>query len=182
MRPTAATLLSAAGGKVPDLIRPNLRILFCGINPGLYSAFTRHHFARPGNRFWPALHAAGFTDRVLDPREEQELLTLGYGITNLVNFATASAAELTPGQLVAGGRVLLAKTQRYTPQVVAILGVSAYRLAFRKDHAEIGKQPDRFGPSVLWILPNPSGLNAHYTPKRLAASFRELHEWCRNAC
>ena len=178
MRPRTADLLSAAGRRVPDLIRPDLRILFCGINPGLYSAFTGHHFARPGNRFWPALHAAGFTDRLFTPGEEHELLVIGYGITNLVNRATASAAELTSQQLLAGGRALTAKAKRYTPRVVAILGVSAYRIAFRKDDAEVGPQPDRLGPSILWVLPNPSGLNAHYTPTKLAAVFRDLREGC----
>src|SRR5438094_7632243 len=126
-RPTSAELAAAEGKTVPDLIAPDLRVLFCGINPGLYSAAVGHHFARPGNRFWPALHAGGFTDRLLSPYDEAEILTLGLGLTNLVSRATASANELTDEELIAGRRRLERKVRRYRPAYLAILGVSAYR-------------------------------------------------------
>jgi TDG/mug DNA glycosylase family protein len=172
--PTRAELLAAAHQTVPDLIAPNLAILFCGINPGLYSAYTRHHFARPGNRFWPALHLGGFTPRLLDPAEEQELLALGYGITNLVQRASATADELTKEELLAGGERLAAKVQQYTPRMLAVLGVGAYRSAFGRPKAAVGLQDEMIGPTHIWVLPNPSGLNAHYTLEALAAVFREL--------
>jgi TDG/mug DNA glycosylase family protein len=173
-RPDRAALLAAAGRRVPDLIRPGLRILFCGINPGLYSAATGHHFARPGNRFWPALHAGGFTPRIVAPWQERELLELGLGITNLVARATAAAAELTAAELVAGRRRLERKVARYRPAWVAVLGVGAYRAGFRRPDARLGLQPERLGPAGLWLLPNPSGLNAHHQLGDLAAAFAEL--------
>lgn len=153
---------------ISDVIASDLNILFCGINPGLYSGYTGFHFARPGNRFWPTLHNAGFTPRRLAPAEEQELLRYGYGITNLVERATASAAELAPEELVAGGQRLIQKIEQYRPRVLAVLGVSAYRLAFGAPCAALGRQPERIGGALLWVLPNPSGLNAHYTPAALA--------------
>lgn len=170
-KPTQADLLAAAGKTIADVLGPGLRVLFCGINPGLYSGYTGHHFARPGNRFWPTLYAAGFTNRLLKPAEEQELLAYGYGITNLVSRATATAAELTAPELLAGGQRLLAKVQQYQPQVVAVLGVTAYRTAFRQPQAQMGEQPVGIGAARLWVLPNPSGLNAHYTPADLARVF-----------
>ena len=173
-KPTKADLLASAGKTVPDLIAPDLRVLFCGINPGLYSGYTGTHFARPGNRFWRTLHAAGFTDRLLTPGEEDELLARGLGIVSLVQRATAAAAELTPAELVAGGQRLLAKAQEYRPRVVAVLGISAYRTAFGQPRAVTGRQPEALGPAVLWVLPNPSGLNAHYTPDKLARVFCEF--------
>jgi TDG/mug DNA glycosylase family protein len=173
-RPNRAALVAAAGRRVPDLIRSGLRVLFCGINPGLYSAATGHHFARPGNRFWPALHAGGFTPRIVDPWEEGELLELGLGITNLVARATAAAAELTSAELVAGRRRLERKVTRYGPAWVAVLGVGAYRAGFRRPEARLGRQPERLGPAGLWLLPNPSGLNAHHQLADLAAAFAEL--------
>jgi TDG/mug DNA glycosylase family protein len=172
--PTRAEVSAAAGKTVPDLIRPRLEVLFCGINPGLYSAATGHHFARPGNRFWRALHAAGFTDRLLSPWEEQLLLERGCGITNLVRRATASAAELAPAELGAGHRRLERATRRYAPRWVAVLGIGAYRQAFGRPTAGIGRQPERLGPSGLWVLPNPSGLNANHQPADLARAFRLL--------
>lgn len=172
--PTRADLLAAAHKTVPDLIAPDLDILFCGINPGLYSAYTGHHFARPGNRFWPALHLGGFTPRVLKPAEEQELLPLGYGITNLVQRASATADELTKEELAAGGKRLAAKVEAYTPRVLAVLGVGAYRSAFGNPRAAVGLQPERIGQTHIWILPNPSGLNAHYTLDALGEVFSEL--------
>jgi TDG/mug DNA glycosylase family protein len=173
-KPSKDELLAAAGRTVRDVIAPNLRILFCGINPGLYTAATGHHFARPGNRFWPALYAAGFTRRLLSPAEEHELLADGYGITNVVARATATAAELSPEEYIEGGRRLAAKARRYRPKFIAVLGVGAYRTAFARPKATLGLQPEPIGQTSVWVLPNPSGLNAHYQPKDLARLFREL--------
>lgn len=175
-RPTREELLAAAGKTVPDVLAPDLRVLFCGINPGLYTAAVGHNFARPGNRFWPALHAAGFTDRVLSPSEERELLKLGYGITNVVERATASADELSADELAAGGQRLAAKVRRYRPRFLAVLGIGAYRSAFGRPHAPPGPQPETLDATRLWVLPNPSGLNASYQPEKLAAMFRALHD------
>jgi TDG/mug DNA glycosylase family protein len=178
-RPTKAEIAAAAGSTVPDLIAPHLDVLFCGINPGLYSGATRHHFARPGNRFWPALHASGFTDRLVRPWEEQSLLEFGIGITNLVARATASAAELGPEELRAGRGRLERKVRRYGPRVVAVLGIGAYRSAFTRPQAVAGRQTESIGPSTLWILPNPSGLNANHQLPDLARAFRELRDYAR---
>ena len=158
------------------MIAPDLRVLFCGINPGLYSAAVGHHFARPGNRFWPALHAAGFTDRLLDPSEERELLPLGYGITNVVARSSAAADELSAEELSAGARRLVAKVRRYHPHVLAVLGVGAYRSAFRRPRAVLGRQPEKIGDTEVWVLPNPSGRTAYYQASDLARLFRELRE------
>ena len=179
-RPTRTELLAAAGKTVRDVIAPGLRVLFCGINPGLYSAATGHHFARPGNRFWPALHHAGFTRRLLTPAEERELLHDGCGITNLVARATARAEELGPEELVAGRRRLSAKVKRYHPNVLAVLGVGAYRTAFGRPKATRGRQPELLAGAVVWVLPNPSGLNAHFQMPELVSLFRELHEFARD--
>jgi len=149
-------------------------MLFVGINPGLYTAATGHHFARPGNRFWPTLHAAGFSDRLLHPSEQRELLEHGYGVTNLVNRATAAAAELAPQEFVAGRARLAAKVRRLRPRVVAFLGVGAYCHAFGLPRAAIGEQPLRFEGARVWVLPNPSGLNANYQLPALVALFRAL--------
>lgn len=151
-------------------------MLFCGINPGLYSAATGHHFARPGNRFWPALHAAGFTPRLLAPSEKALLLRSGYGLTNLVNRATAAADELSPAEFVAGRRRLLAKVRRYRPRVVAFLGMGAYCHAFGLRQAALGPQTERFGGARIWVLPSPSGLNANYQLPALVRLFRSLKE------
>ncbi|XXY90821.1 G/U mismatch-specific DNA glycosylase [Sorangium sp. So ce296] len=175
-RPTREEILAAAGKTVPDVIAPDLRVLFCGINPGLYTAAVGHNFARPGNRFWPALHAGGFTDRVLSPFEERELLKLGYGITNVVERATASADELSADELAAGGERLAAKVRRYRPRILAVLGIGAYRSAFGRPHAAPGPQPETLDATRIWVLPNPSGLNASYQPDKLAAMFRALHD------
>lgn len=175
MKPTQEQLLAAANRTVPDVIAPDLRVLFCGINPGLYTAAVGHHFARPGNRFWPALHASGFTERLLAPSEERELLARGYGITNVVARATATAAELSTEEYVTGGRLLQAKTLRFRPRFLAILGVGAYRTAFAQPKAQLGLQSDSIGATRVWVLPNPSGLNAHYQPADLARLFTELH-------
>lgn len=173
-RPTPAALAAAATRVLPDVIGPGLTVLFCGINPGLYSAATGHHFARPGNRFWPALHRSGFTPRLLHPWEQEELLGHGLGITNVVARASARADELTADELVAGVEILAGKAERYRPAWIAVAGVTAYRIGFGRPRATFGAQPDRLGPARLWVLPNPSGLNAHFTPERLADAFAEL--------
>ena len=149
-------------------------MLFCGINPGLYTAAVGHHFARPGNRFWPALHASGFTDRLLSPFEEQELLQLRLGVTNVVARATAAASELSHDDFVKGGRVLRSKMRRYHPKIVAVLGVGAYRAAFARPRAVVGEQAEQIGGARVWVLPNPSGLNANYQLNELSRLFRAL--------
>ena len=156
------------------MIAPRLRVLFCGINPGLYSAATGNHFARPGNRFWPALHAAGFTPRLLHPSEKDKLLKSGYGLTNLVARATAGADELSPGEFVAGRRRLARKVRRYRPRTVAFLGLGAYRHAFGRPQATLGRQPETFEGAAVWVLPSPSGLNANYQMPALVQLFRRL--------
>jgi TDG/mug DNA glycosylase family protein len=159
---------------VEDVIAPGLEILFVGINPGLVSAATGHHFARPGNRFWPAIHAAGLNPVLLAPSEQGRLLDFGLGITNLVARATAGAAELTPDELRAGATHLIAKIERLRPRKVAFLGVSTFRIAFGRPQALIGRQQERIASSEVWVLPNPSGLNAHYQLPQLAAAYAEL--------
>jgi|SRR6185437_2112820 len=176
-KPTRAQLLAAADKTIPDVIGPRLRVLFCGINPGLYSGATGQHFARPGNRFWPALHGAGFTDRQLAPWEQEQLLSHGCGITNLVSRTTASADELQADELVNGRGKLLAKVKRYAPHFVAVLGITAYRSAFEQPKATLGQQDDEsLGNTRLWVLPNPSGLNAHHQLKDLTLLFRGLRD------
>jgi len=174
LRPDATALRAARNKRVPDVIAPRLKILFVGINPGLYSGATGHHFARPGNRFWPALAAAGLTPRQLSPWEERELLQHGLGITNIVNRTTASAAELSEKEMIAGGRRLRAKLRRYRPRLVAVLGVQAYATAFDRKRVKIGPQPEALAGCALWVLPNPSGLNANYQLKDFARLFRRL--------
>ena len=174
-KPSKEEVLAAAGRTVPDVIAPGLRVLFCGITPGLYTAAVGHHFARPGNRFWPALFAAGFTNRLLSPFEEEELLANGYGITNVVARATATAAELSIEEYIEGGRRLEAKVRRMRPRFIAVLGVGAYRTAFDRPKAKLGLQLEAIGETAIWVLPNPSGLNAHYQAKELARLFKELH-------
>ena len=173
-KPTKQQLIEAEGKTVPDVIGPDLRVLFCGINPGLYTAAVGHHFARPGNRFWPALHRSGFTDSLLSPFEERRLLQLQIGITNVVARATAAAAELTKEDFIKGGGRLRAKVRRYRPRVVAVLGVGAYREAFARPKAVIGEQDERVGDARVWVLPNPSGLNANYQVNDLVKLFKEL--------
>ena len=174
-----AQLLAAYGQTVPalpDVIARDLRVLFCGINPSLYSAVVGHHFARPGNRFWKALHLAGFTPRVLAPSEDRALLQGGYGLTNLVARATASAAELDDEELRHGREHLAAKVRRYRPRTVAVLGISAYRSAFGRPTAGFGRQAERLDHATLWVLPNPSGLNAHFQLADLAGAYAQLHQ------
>jgi double-stranded uracil-DNA glycosylase len=189
-RPSPADLAAARDRTIPDVLpAPGapLQVLFCGINPSLYSAATGWHFARPGNRFWPALHLSGFTPRRLAPREQHLLPGYGLGITNLVARATAQASELDAAELRAGGERLLALVTEHRPRILAIAGVTAYRTAFGHPHATIGPQPAPLGQphatigpqpapldSRVWVLPNPSGLNALWTTPKLIEAFRDL--------
>ncbi|CAM5370971.1 MULTISPECIES: G/U mismatch-specific DNA glycosylase [Streptomyces] len=171
---TPEELQAARGRLVPDVAAPGLRVLFCGINPGLMSAAAGHHFARPGNRFWPTLHAAGFTPRVLKPAEQEELLAYGLGITNVVERASARADELTAEEFREGGRHLVEKVTRLRPRWLAVAGVTAYRVAFDDKRAQVGPQERTIGDTRIWVLPNPSGLNAHYPPAALAEAYARL--------
>jgi double-stranded uracil-DNA glycosylase len=174
-RPTKEQLKDAHGKTISDLIAPGLRVLFVGINPGLYSGAVGHHFARPGNRFWPTLHAARFTQRLLSPFEERELLEYELGITNLVARTTATAAELTRDELERGAQLLELKVRRYRPRYVAFLGLDSYRKGLRRPKATIGLQEETLSGSALWLLPNPSGLNAHFQLPELAGLYRQLN-------
>jgi double-stranded uracil-DNA glycosylase len=177
-RPTRAELEAARALTVPDLLPgpgdPPVGVLFCGINPGLVTALTGHHFGRPGNRFWPALHLSGFTPRRLLPAEQGELPALGLGITNMVDRATARADELTPDELRAGGERLGVLVATVRPRWVAVVGITAYRVAFGTPHAAVGPQDAALGETQIWLLPNPSGLNAHWQLPELAAEFGRL--------
>ncbi|HEX7810013.1 MAG TPA: G/U mismatch-specific DNA glycosylase [Thermoanaerobaculia bacterium] len=176
MKPTPAQLAEAAGKTLPDVIADGLDVLFCGINPGLYTAAVQQHFGRPGNRFWPTLHKAGFTPRLFHPSEQYELLKLGYGITNVVARATTAAAELSDAELREGGEALEEKVRRYQPRYLAVVGIGAYRTAFARPKAQIGLQSESIAKTKLWVLPNPSGLNANYKPAELVALFAELRD------
>src|SRR5438067_5514727 len=173
-KPTREEIASAAGQTLPHVIAPGLRVLFVGINPGLYTAAVGHHFARPGNRFWPALYKSGFTDQLVSPFEERELLKSGIGISNVVPHATASAAELNREDFARGGRLLARKVKKYRPRIVAVLGVGAYRHAFHQPKAQVGEQPERIHAARVWVLPNPSGLNPNYQLSELVRLFAEL--------
>jgi TDG/mug DNA glycosylase family protein len=174
--PSRADLVAAADRVIPDVLAPDLAVLFCGINPGLYSAWTGHHFARPGNRFWPALHRAGFTDRQLRPAEQEKLIGYGLGVTNVVARASARADELRQAELRTGGAELAAKVSRWRPRWLAVLGVGAYRVAFNAPKATVGRQDRTIGGTPVWVLPNPSGLNASYQIDRLVQEFARLRE------
>jgi double-stranded uracil-DNA glycosylase len=174
LRPTQADMLAARDLTIPDVAAPGLRVLFSGINPGLYSAATGYHFARPGNRFWPALHRSGFTPRQFDPSEQALLLDLGLGITNVVARATARADELTAEELREGGKELRAKAELLAPRWLAVVGVTAFRTSFNLKNAVVGPQEVTCGATRIWVLPNPSGLNAHWTAPKLAEAFAEL--------
>jgi TDG/mug DNA glycosylase family protein len=176
-RPSRADLDGARGKTLPDVAAPGLRVLFAGINPGLYSAATGYHFARPGNRFWPALHRSGFTPRQLDPSEQDQLLELGLGITNIAARATARADELDAAELRDGGRLLRAKVEVLAPRWLAIAGVGAFAAAFGRKKVIVGPQDLALGRTGVWVLPNPSGLNAQWTTPKLAAAFRELRQY-----
>jgi double-stranded uracil-DNA glycosylase len=173
-RPTKDELAAAVDKRIRDVIAPDLRILFCGINPGLYSGAVGHHFARPGNRFWKVLHRAGFTDRELSPFDDRDLLRYGIGITNLVNRTTAAAADLDHAELRRGARQLERKVGRYRPSFVAFAGMGTYRVAFGRPRAPLGRQTEMLGKSVIWLLPNPSGAQAAYQLDDLVRAFRAL--------
>jgi double-stranded uracil-DNA glycosylase len=173
-KPTKEDLHDAVNRTVEDLIDHDLKVLFCGINPGLYSGATGLHFARPGNRFWKTLHGAGFTERQLEPSEEHELLERGYGITCFVGRTSARADELRPEEFVEGGRMLTAKIEKFRPKMLAVLGIGAYRTAFSRPEARVGLQTETIGETSIWLLPNPSGLNAHYQLADLIQLFRSV--------
>ncbi|MEU1460869.1 G/U mismatch-specific DNA glycosylase [Streptomyces sp. NPDC005727] len=176
-----AELEAARDRLVPDVVADGLRVLFCGINPGLMSAATGHHFARPGNRFWPVLHLSGFTPRLLKPAEQREMLTYGLGITNVVARATARADELTAEEYVTGGQSLTARVTRLRPRWLAVVGVTAYRAAFGDRRAGVGPQEGAIGDTRVWVLPNPSGLNAHWTAATMAEEFARLRKAAEEA-
>lgn len=177
-RPTQAELLASAGKSIPDLVAPGLSLLFVGINPGLYTAWAGYHFARPGNRFWPALHASGLTPRLLHPSEGKELLALGIGITGFVRRATATAAELTDDEYRGGARRIRALIKRLRPHCVCFLGLTAYRIGFDQPKAKLGRQPEDWYGAIVWLGPNPSGLNAHFQPADYTRFFREVRLAC----
>ena len=174
--PTKAELQAARSKKVPDVIGPGLDVLFCGINPGLYTAAIGHHFGKPGNRFWPALHLSGFTPELLSPYDERQLLDLGLGVTNVVMRTTATADELSDEELRKGAASLRRKVLRHHPRYLAVLGLGAYRVGFGVKKAAVGLQPETIGTTKVWLLPNPSGLNAHYQLPDLAKEFRRLRK------
>lgn len=173
-KPSKEDLRDAINRTTVDLIDYNLKILFCGINPGIWSGATGFHFAKPGNRFWKTLHLAGFTDRVLHPSEEHELLENGYGITSFCKRTTARADELTNAEFIEGGKLLVKKLEKYKPTTLAVLGIGAYRTAFQKPKAHLGLQDEKIAGVNVWLLPNPSGLNAHYQLKDLAKLFSQV--------
>jgi double-stranded uracil-DNA glycosylase len=173
-KPTKAEIAAAYNQTLPDIIAFNLKVVFCGINPSLYSAAVSHHFARPGNRFWKTLHAAQFTDRLLSPFEDRSLPKHGYGLTNIVPRATARADELDSEELVLGQQQLAAKMEKYQPMFLAVLGISAYRVAFNQPKARMGLQKETISGTAIWVLPNPSGLNAHYQLDGLKRVYEEL--------
>jgi len=174
--PTRAQLTAAYGATVPDLLGPKLRVLLVGINPSLWSGLVGLHFARPANRLWRTLHEAGFTSRRLHPSETEELLAAGLGITNLMPRATARADEMTAPELRAGVEPVAALARRHRPSHVAFLGISTYRVSFRRPGAAVGRQPEPLGGARVWVLPNPSGLNASYQQPALTAAYRELYD------
>ena len=173
-KPTKEDLRDAINRTTEDLIDYNLKVLFCGINPGIWSGATGFHFAKPGNRFWKTLHLAGFTNRVLLPSEEHELLELGYGITSFCKRTTARADELATKEVIEGGKLLIKKIEKYKPENLAVLGIGAYRTAFQQPKAKLGLQAEKIAGAKVWLLPNPSGLNAHYQLPDLAEVFGEL--------
>ncbi|RBY77213.1 G/U mismatch-specific DNA glycosylase [Geodermatophilus sp. TF02-6] len=164
------------GKPLRDVVAPDLDVLFCGINPSLTSAARGHHFARPGNRFWPALHLAGLTPRLLTPDEDAELPRHGLGVTNLVDRPTRTAAELTPEELRDGAAALTELVRTVRPRVLAVLGIGAFRTGFDRPRAALGRQDERIGGAVTWVVPNPSGLNAHYQLPDLARIYRQLRD------
>lgn len=180
-RPAPDDIAAAVGRTVSDVIGPGLDLLFCGINPGLWSAAVGHHFARPGNRFWKVLHQSGFTPEQLEPSDERRLLEFGIGITNLVSRASSAAGDLTTGELRAGGARLVQTLDSFKPRYVAVLGIGAFRRAFGQPRAVIGPQTEPLGPCTAWLLPNPSGLQARYQLPALVAHFSTLREAVRGS-
>jgi TDG/mug DNA glycosylase family protein len=177
--PTKADLQAARGRSIPDVLAEGLDVVFVGINPGLWSGAVGHHFARPGNRFWKALHGAGFTERTLDPSEDPSLTEVGLGVTNLVNRTTATAAELSNDELRDGAHRLVGRLEPLQPRFVAVLGIGAYRTGFGRPKATLGPQDERIGGARVWVLPNPSGLNAHYQLDGLIEHFGKLRAAAR---
>ena len=175
-KPTKEDLRDATNRTTEDLIDDDLKVLFCGINPGIWSGATGFHFAKPGNRFWKALHLGGFTERLLHPSEEHELLENGFGITSFCKRTTARADELTKEEFVEGGKLVVKKIKRFKPRFLAVLGIGAYRTAFDRPKAKLGLQVEKIDATRLWLLPNPSGLNAHYQIDDLAKLFSELRQ------
>jgi TDG/mug DNA glycosylase family protein len=181
-RPTKHQIEEAQDKRIPDILAPQLRVLFVGINPSLYSAAVGHHFARPGNRFWPTLHGAGITPRVLSPFEDGGLVDWECGLTNFVSRATARADELSSAELQRGTRSLVRKIKRRSIRCIAFLGITAFRTGFARPTATVGRQDEQIGASNVWALPNPSGLNAHYQLPDLIELFRAMwQETCREA-
>ncbi len=177
--PGKEELLKASTKTLSDLLGSKMKILFVGINPGLLTAYSGFPYAHPANRFWPTLYASGFTPRLLKPSEYTEMLEYGYGMTNVVARASVNANELTKSEYVDGGNILVEKVLKYKPQWVAFVGIQAYRAAFSRPKATVGRQEETIGISKLWVLPSPSGLNAHYKPADFARVFRELYEKIR---
>ena len=173
-RPSPKELRAARDKTIPDVITGGLDVIFCGINPSLYSAAVGHHFARPGNRFWPTLHGAAYTDRLLSPFEDRLLLDFGCGLTNMAARATARADELSVDELEDGAHKLEKKLKQHRPGCIAFLGITAYRSAFGRPKAVIGRQKERIADVPVSVLPNPSGLNAHYQLPELVSLYREL--------
>jgi TDG/mug DNA glycosylase family protein len=173
-RPSKADLQASYDTVIPDLGGPGIRVLLVGINPSLYSGWSGRHFARPGNRLWRTLHESGFTDRLLHPSETDAIVAAGLGITNLVARATARADELEDAELISGLTPLAALIRSWKPRYVAFLGISTYRVAFDRRKATVGDQEEPFEDAKVWVLPNPSGLNAHYQQPDLNAAYGEL--------
>jgi TDG/mug DNA glycosylase family protein len=173
-RPTREELLAAYGKTIPDLIGPGLRVLLVGINPGLWSGWSGRHFGRPSNRLWRTLHEAGFTDHLLHPTETEALVAAGLGVTNFVERATARADELDDAEVKAGVAKLRRVVRKHRPEFVAFLGLSSYRVAFGKPKARVGRQEETFEGATVWLLPNPSGINAHYQQPDLTKAYAEL--------
>lgn len=174
LSPTRPELIAAYGRTIPDVLAPGMRVLFCGINPSLFSGWAGHHYARPGNRFWPALHESGFTTRRLRPEEDATLVQYGLGCTNLVARATARADELTADEFRAGGERLRRLVDTWRPEAVAIVGIGAARVALGIPVLESGRQPPDLGRAQLWVLPSTSGLNAHHQLPELVRLFTLL--------
>lgn len=172
--PTKEEILNASNKTVPDIIDYSLKVLFCGINPGLYTAAVGYHYGRPGNRFWKALYLSGFTPRLFKPSDCFDALKFGFGLTNVVPRATKSEAELTKQEFIEGGKMLMEKVKKYKPKWLAVVGIGAYRLAFNKPGAGVGEQEEKIGGTGIWVLPSPSGLNANYNLENLAELFAQF--------